>query len=75
MASGMLPVKAKPKPTGSTVYLMREVWERLDEIALETQAEDPEGIGYSRTEVIQRFMDWAIREYDAERKAKKKSKE
>ncbi len=72
MASSMLPVKSQPKPSGSTVYLQREVWARLDAIAAETKAEDPEGVGYSRNEVIQRFLDWAIREYDAERRSKKK---
>jgi len=74
-AMAILPPKTKPRMPGSTVYLPEATWDRLAEIAEETKADDPRGKGYSRNEVIVNFLDWAIREYDAERRAKKKARE
>jgi hypothetical protein len=74
-AMAILPPKGDVKVRGSSVYLSDAMWDRLTEIAEETQREDPGGKGYSRNEVIQHFLEWALREYDAERRAKKKSRE
>ena len=74
MGSSILPPKREPKTRGSTVHLPDDVWERLDEIAEETRADDPNGAGYSRNEVIAHFIRWAMREYETERRAKKKAK-
>lgn len=70
--SSILPPKTTEKTRGSTVHLPDSMWERLDAISAETAEEDVEG-GYSRNEVIQQFLRWAIREYEAERRAKKKA--
>lgn len=75
VSSSILPPKGEEKTRGSTVHLPDSMWDRLDEIALETKQDDPDGKGYSRNEVIQQFMRWAIREYEAERRAKKKKSE
>jgi metal-responsive CopG/Arc/MetJ family transcriptional regulator len=69
--SSILPPKGEVKTRGSTVHLPDEMWDRLDEISAETKAEDLAGKGYSRNEVIQQFLRWAMREYDAERRAAK----
>lgn len=73
----ILPPKGDPKPKtrGSTVHLLDSEWDRLDEIAAESVGEDPAGEGYSRNEVIQHFLRWAMREYDAERRQKRRKAE
>jgi hypothetical protein len=68
----MLPPKKKPR--GSSVYLMDETWDALQEIADETKGQDPHGIPYTRNDVIQSFLDWAIREYRKEQGPSKKSR-
>ena len=70
----ILPPKGD-KTRGSSVYLTDATWERLTEIAEQSKSEDPHGKGYSRNEVIQHFLDWAIREYESERRAKKGKRE
>ena len=70
--SNILPPKGEPRLRGSSVYLTEEMWERLEEISAESKAEDPEGKGYSRNEVILQFLRWAVREYEAERRAVKR---
>jgi hypothetical protein len=75
VGSNILPPKTEPRPRGSSVYLPEEMWDQLEAIADQTKAEDPEKKGYSRNEVIVQFLRWGIREYEAERRAKKKSKE
>lgn len=70
----ILPPKGEPKLVGRSVYLSEEMWDRLTAIADETKKEDPHEKGYSRNEVIIHFLEWAIREYEAEKRAEKKLK-
>jgi hypothetical protein len=68
----ILPPKKEPVLSASTVYLPKELWERLKEIADETKKEDPDGKGYNRNEVIMHFLSWAVEQYTSERKKTKR---
>jgi hypothetical protein len=74
-AMPILPSKKGTKPLGRTAYLPTWMWGRLEEIAEESKADDPKE-GYSRNEVIVRFLEKGIADYEAERRleAEKKSK-
>lgn len=70
----ILPPKGKPKLKASTLYLPEALWQRLSDIADETKTDDPEGKGYNRNEVALHFLEWAEREYSAQRaEARKKA--
>lgn len=71
--SPILPPKQQPELKGSSVYLPDAMWERLSEIADLSKTEaGPKVKGYSRNEVIIHFLQWAIEEWERERRAKKK---
>jgi hypothetical protein len=56
----------------ASVYLPREMWKELDEIA-EFHSEVSEKMGMSkvtRTDMIESFLDWAVEEYWADKGGK-----
>lgn len=73
VSSSILPKKVEVKMRGSTVHLPEDMWDQLDAIATESKVDDPAG-GYSRNEVITLFLRWAIREHEAEQRARKAGK-